>query len=33
MEIILGTRDVFISLGWDFVSSVKQNAVKAIRDI
>lgn len=33
MEIILGTGDIFISLGWDLAPPVKQNAVKVIRGI
>lgn len=33
MEIILGTRDIFISLGWDLASPVRQNAVKVSRGI
>lgn len=33
MEIILGTRDIFISLGWDLAPFVLQNAVKVLRDL
>lgn len=33
MEIILGTRDIFISLGWDLAPSVLRNAVKVLRGL
>lgn len=32
MEIILGTRDIFISLRWDLALSMVQNAFKAMRE-
>lgn len=33
MEITLGTRDIFTSLGWDLAPSVMQNAAKVMREI